>query len=199
MNETSMHSDGERWESAVFAGYGNYSCFTFFVSLGNPGVNFKPISTTRSWVVLRHQYGISAQPRSQGFFLPLARQNITLTTRLIVRGRFMFFRCHFAGKPVVALANEFKGHNYRRLIYFSNFCFSTLLKRGDCFLFFVVCFFYLALVFKSLLTLRLTRIEILTTKKTEIKCAMFKWFIPFVNNNIMKIRVKITCKTIFCQ
>ena len=43
-------------------------------------------------------------------------------------------------------------------------------------LFFVFCFFffYLALEFKSLLTLRLTRIEILTTKKTEIKCAMFK-------------------------
>ena len=40
----------------------------FFVSLANPVVNFKPISTTRSWVVLRHQYGISAQPRSQGFF-----------------------------------------------------------------------------------------------------------------------------------
>ena len=68
MNETSMHSDGEQWESAVFAGFDNYSCFTFFVSLANPVVNFKPISTTRSWVVLRHQYGISAQPRSQGFF-----------------------------------------------------------------------------------------------------------------------------------
>ena len=133
------------------------------------------------------------------FFLPLARQNITLTMRLIVRRRFMFFRCHFAGKPVVASAHEFKGHNYRRLIYFLNFCFSTLLKRGDVFFVFCFVFFYLALEFKSLLTLRLTRIEILTTKKTEIKCAMFKWFIPFVNNNIMKIRVKITCKTIFCQ
>ena len=163
MNETSIHSDGEQWESAVFAVFDNYSCFTFFVSLANPVVNFKPISTTRSWVMLRHQYGISAQPRSQGFFLPLARQNVTLTTRLIVRGRFMFFRCNFAGKPVVASAHEFKGHNYRRLIYFLNFCFSTLLKRGDCFLFFV--FFYLALEFKSLLTVRLTRIEILTTKK----------------------------------
>ena len=116
--------------------------------------------------------------------------------RLIVRGRFMFFRCHLAGKPVVASAHEFKGHNYRRLIYFLNFCFSTLLKRGDCFLF-CFFFFYLALEFKSLLTVRLTRIEILTTKKTEIKCARFKWFIPFVNNNIMKIRMKITCKTIF--
>ena len=75
---------------------------------------------------------------------------------------------------MVASAHEFKGHNYRRLIYFSNFCFSTLLKRGDffCVLFFF--FFYLALEFKSSLTLRLTRIEILTTKKTEIKCAMFK-------------------------
>ena len=140
INETSMHSDEERWELAVFAGYNNYSCFTFFVSLANPVVNFKPISTTRSWVVLRHQYRISAQPRSsrsQGFFLPLARQNITLTTRLIIRARFMFFRRHFAGKPVVASADEFIGHNYRRLIYFLNFCFSTLLKRGDCFLFFV--------------------------------------------------------------
>ena len=118
--------------------------------------------------MLRHQYGISAQPRSQVFFLPLARQNLTLTTRLIVRGRFMFFRCHFAGKPVVASAHEFKGHNYRRLIYFSNFCFSTLLKRGDFFLCFVLFFFYLALEFKSSLTLRLTRIEILTTKKLRL-------------------------------
>ena len=66
-NETAMHSDGERWESAVFAGYDNYNCFTFFVPLANPVVNFQPISTTRSWVGLRHQYGISAQPRSQGF------------------------------------------------------------------------------------------------------------------------------------
>ena len=74
---------------------------------------------------------------------------------------------------MAALAHEFKGHNYRRLIYFSNFCFSTLLKRGDFFLCFFF-FFYLALEFKSSLTLRLTRIEILTTKKTEIKCAMFK-------------------------
>ena len=139
MNETSMHSDEERWESAVFAGYDNYCCFTFFVSLANPVVNFKPISTTRNWVVLRHQYGISAQPRSQGFFLPLARQNITLTTRLIIRARFMFFRRHFAGKPVVASADESIGHNYRRLIYFFNFCFRTVLKRGDCFLFFLSC------------------------------------------------------------
>ena len=73
MNETSMHSDGEQWESAVFAGYDTYSCFTFLVSLANPVVNFKPISTTRSWVVLRYQYGISAQPGSQVFFFFLSR------------------------------------------------------------------------------------------------------------------------------